>query len=205
VRDPEEFGRRRSHLPSLKDPSTGTTALVPEFEHPPPTHPLDGVVQCLRHGDERGVAGLFELLSDGAHFFVRRFLGDGPANPDIVRRVLLRAAQAALDGRIPDGAAMSGFVLKSIRELAPRIHEDSGRDSGELSRRHDALVNTLSRLPRRDREALRRYYALGHCPERICADLNIKEAAFPAILGRVRKLCARPRTPHALAHASGQS
>jgi len=136
---------------------------VPARDPGSQAHQLDGVVLNLQQGDRRSVADLFELLSSGAHFFVRRTVGDSPENAEIVRRVLLEAAQAALDGRIRDGAEMSNYVLTTIREL-PSNGQDPVRvatDNFESPENMHSMSEIVSLLPARDREVVRRFYALG--------------------------------------------
>lgn len=124
-----------------------------------------------------------------------------------MRRVLLEAAQAALDGRIRDGAEMSNYVLTTIREL-PANGQDPVRgaiDNFESPRNMHSMSEVVSLLPARDREVVRRFYALGQSPERICADLRLKDRVFREILSRVRKSCGRSEAPRAAAHAAGRS
>lgn len=150
------------------------------------TERLEAVVKQLNGGNEAAIATLFEYLNGGVRFMIRRKLDD--CDVEIARRVLLRAAQFALDGKLVSGKAVLHFVTEEVHKSVACEVQRRPEPLGQPAPEPDLeLIARLGQLPEKYREAVVRFYSGRESLGGIASSLNLNEEKLQRILARTRK------------------
>lgn len=192
-------GGKTTHNTQSAVNASQLTAAVPDWKR------LSARVQT---GNRRAAEDLYCAFSRGLRYLLARQLRPQEAE-SAIHDTLLVVVSAIREGRIPEPetlprvvrmvaqAAIARAIAGRIETRRPEIQLNGkaniadptvGSEPVALVPERTATVRTaLSRLRKRDREIVERFYLRGQAAEQICAEMNLTEAQF-----RLRKSRAKP-------------
>jgi hypothetical protein len=140
-----------------------------------------GLIAGIRQGDSNAVRNFRETFMPGIQFFMRR----GSKESDVLgkgERVVMSMIEEIQKGHITS-ADLPSQILESVRRNmgVRKLNERSVKYDGQGQSVIDAAevaTHLLKAIPKREREALRRYYVGVEAENDICADLGVTEDQF---------------------------
>jgi hypothetical protein len=171
---------------------------------PEPNTDFLPMVRGIRAGNASFVRELDTLVSPGILFLLAGAMPSAEL-ADKVHGIVVSVVRRIRDGELdsPDGLldfvrcvtkehiAVSLFNLRRSDDSRTRVEPSGGvspaaRDSGAGSDSTILMRDVLRELSPRDREALERYYVLGHSEEAIMADLRMTPVQFRSLKSAVK-------------------
>jgi DNA-directed RNA polymerase specialized sigma24 family protein len=170
-----------------------------------------GLVDRIKAGDSSADEELYRAFERGIRFLLRRY-GDSRYVDDQLQNVLMSVIEAIKCDQLGGPECLPSF----IRTLVQRTRESIARKtlrvgksrfgidpSGTLrctrhtpeellrEKKQVALMREiLAAMPARDQEALIRYYARGHDPKKICAEMKLTHTQFRLLTSGAKQLFA---------------
>jgi hypothetical protein len=167
---------------------------------------LDEVVRKLRKGETDAIPVAFDLLERGANFLLKRFAGESADHAGVVRKILQRAIELAVQQQFESGSDMSAYVLKSLRQAAvpDQVRQKAHPPTTPYSARMERISAVIERLSVRDRGVVQSFYSGFKNPAEICAEFKLSEGELHEILARVRALSEPGTAPVPQTRSAGQ-
>lgn len=137
---------------------------------------LEVLLQQVQRGDKAAEELLVSLLRPGVAFLLSRSI---PSNNvgGLTDKALSYALEAALGGLARSAQELIKITLDAVHEICgervPLVASESPASH--------AVITKIASLPRRTREVLDRYYALGESREEICTRMGLSLEDFQAI------------------------
>lgn len=200
-------------LPDHRLPAAREAAGSPRLEVAAPIIPsvdLDDWAQLVTNiqtGNPVGMEQLYQKLSTGIRFVLRRQLGGQDVN-DHLHDVFLVVVEAIREGGLRDPRGLMAFVRTiaarhTAVSISHQVFNRKGRVGEECisslphnsetpeyvanSRQQEAVMQeVLKELSSRDREVLKRFYLEEQDPELICAEMKLTATQFRLLKNRAK-------------------
>jgi hypothetical protein len=146
---------------------------------------LEILLQHVQRGDKAPEERLVSLLRPGVAFLPSRSIPQKKVG-ELTHKALSHALEAAIAGSARSAQELIEITLAAVHEMCgeqvPLLASDNPTPV--------AVITKIASFPRRQREVLSRYYALGESREEICTKMGLSLEDFQSIKDEAKTVCS---------------